>query len=419
MAVVEKLKNLWRNRAGGFALQAAVFSPVLLGASAVTLDFMNYANHRSQLQEVADAAALAAVREAAIKGWNPTIAQSIANSFVASNFENDDGTSSTIYKAVANPDETTRSVKVVVTQDHYPYFAARFFPTPQIAVDAVATSAASKDNICVIALEETKDRALSLKTQSSLVAPTCAVYSNSNHNFGMEALGNAKIDAALICSSGGRKGSDGNFVGNALTNCPKVEDPLIARPQPSVGGCTYSNREVNGIATTLSPGVYCGGLSIRAGSEVTFAPGIYIIKDGVLNVETNSRVYGRDVGFYFTGAVTYLQFLGSADIDLEGPKNGPMAGMLFYQDPTSSYQTFTIASDNARNMVGVIYLPNGMLKVETNNPVSDESAYTALIVKRLRLDKGPNLVLNTAYGATDVPVPSALSGRAGETRLVD
>ncbi|MEO1748570.1 MAG: pilus assembly protein TadG-related protein, partial [Pseudomonadota bacterium] len=189
MTVVEKLRKFWRNRAGGFALQAAVFSPVLLGASAVSIDFMNYANHRSQLQEVADAAAMAAVREAAIKGWNPNIAQSIANAVVASNFEKDDGSSNTIYKAVAYPDETTRSVSVVVTQDHFPYFSARVFPTPQIAVDAVATSAASKDNICVIALENKKDRALSLKTQSSLVAPTCAVYSNSTHNFGMEAIG--------------------------------------------------------------------------------------------------------------------------------------------------------------------------------------------------------------------------------------
>ena len=113
----------------------------------------------------------------------------------------------------------------------------------------------------------------------------------------MEVIGNAKIDAALICSRGGRKGPDRNFVGNALTNCPVVEDPLIARPKPTVGGCTYSNREVNGIATTLSPGVYCGGLSIRAGSEVTFAPDIYIIKDGVLNVEPGTTVYGREVGF--------------------------------------------------------------------------------------------------------------------------
>ncbi|MEO0543557.1 MAG: pilus assembly protein TadG-related protein [Pseudomonadota bacterium] len=401
------------------AIQAAVFSPVLLGASAAALDFMNYATHRSQLQEAADAAALAAVREAAIKGWNPKTAQAIASAVVNTNLANSVGDKRTRYKTLAKPDESNRLVKVVVTQDHYPYFSARVFPTPQITVEAVASSAASKDNICVIALESKKDRAIALKTKSSLTAARCAVYSNSTHNFGLEASGNAKLEAALICSSGGTKGPSGNFVGNMVTNCPSVSDPLVARPKPTIGGCNYSNRQITGQTITLSPGVYCGGLTVGSGSNVTFNPGIYIIKDGVFTVKTNASVYGRNVGFFFNGSGTYLDFLGTAEIDLEGPENGPMAGMLFYQDPANSRETFTIAADNARNMVGVIYLPNGTLKVETNSPVSDESAYTAIIAKTLRLDKGPNLVLNTAYGSTDVPVPDALSGRAGNTRLID
>ncbi|MEO1703124.1 MAG: pilus assembly protein TadG-related protein [Pseudomonadota bacterium] len=419
MKVARTLGRFWRNRAGGFALQASVLLPILLGAAAGTLDFMNYANHRSQLQEAADAAALAAVREAAIKGWNAQTAQAIASAVVQANLAKTLDDSTTFYNTLAKPDEKNRKVKVVVTQDHYPYFAARFFPTPQITVDAVATSAASSDNICVIALEDKNQYAVDLKTKSSLTASTCAVYSNSDHSNGIRISGDGRLEAGLICSSGGTQGPNANYVGNTVTNCPTVSDPLIARPKPTVGGCTYNNRQITGQTVTLTPGVYCGGLTVGSGSNVTFGSGIYIIKDGVLTVETNSTVVGRNVGFFFTGASTYLEFLGSADIDLEGPKSGPMAGMLFYQDPANGHETFTIASENARNMVGVIYLPNGALDVATGGTVSNESAYTAIIAKTLNLDKGPNLVLNTAYGSTDVPVPSALSGKAGETRLVD
>ena len=38
-------------------------------------------------------------------------------------------------------------------------------------------------------------------------------------------------------------------------------------------------------------------------------------------------------------------------------------------------------------------------------PIADRSAYTVLVVKQLHLYSGPNLILNTDYSATDVPVP--------------
>ncbi|MEN0000257.1 MAG: TadE/TadG family type IV pilus assembly protein [Pseudomonadota bacterium] len=412
------LKRFIANRRGGFALQAGVISPFLLMATAGGIDYYAFANHKAHLQETADAAALSAVREAVVEGWSPGIAQAIADAVIASNYGGDDRVGKTTYKAKAFPDENNRSVRIVLSQDHFPYFSARFFPSPQLSVTATATSASS-DNICVIALEGKKDRALSLKTQSRLTAPTCAVYSNSTHFFGVEAVGSAKLQAPLICSGGGMKGPTSNFVGNASTNCPAVDDPLIGRPQPSVGGCTYNNRTITNQAVTLDPGVFCGGLTVSGSSDVTFKPGIYIMKDGPFIAEMTAKVHGSDVGFFFTGTGAGLQFLDQADIDFEGPKAGAMAGMLFFQDRNGGAEDFVIESSNARNMVGVVYLPKSALKVNSNAPVSQESAYTAFIVRTLRLGSGPNLVLNTAYGSTDVPVPAALSGGAGDIRLTN
>ena len=61
-------------------------------------------------------------------------------------------------------------------------------------------------------------------------------------------------------------------------------------------------------------------------------------------------------------------------------------------------------------LLGTIYLPRSILLVNSNAPVADKSAYTAIVAGRLWLQEGPTLTLNANYGATDVPVPGSLLG---------
>jgi hypothetical protein len=50
-------------------------------------------------------------------------------------------------------------------------------------------------------------------------------------------------------------------------------------------------------------------------------------------------------------------------------------------------------------------MPQGGIIIDATKPIADKSAYTVLVVKQLHLYSGPNLILNTDYSATDVPVP--------------
>ena len=50
-------------------------------------------------------------------------------------------------------------------------------------------------------------------------------------------------------------------------------------------------------------------------------------------------------------------------------------------------------------------MPHGRLIIDANTPIADKSAYTVLVVQRIDLHAGPNLVLNSDYSATDAPVP--------------
>jgi hypothetical protein len=63
-------------------------------------------------------------------------------------------------------------------------------------------------------------------------------------------------------------------------------------------------------------------------------------------------------------------------------------------------------------LTGTIYLPKGNLLVDPTANVAEKSAYTAIIAKRLVVENGPSLVLNTNYGATKVPVPDGIRSAA-------
>lgn len=87
-----------------------------------------------------------------------------------------------------------------------------------------------------------------------------------------------------------------------------------------------------------------------------------------------------------------------------------MAGLLMYQDRKAlPLQTFSILSDNARVLEGTLYLPQAYLFIDADQPIADQSAYTAIITLRMALFAGPHVVLNTNYDQTEVPVPPGIA----------
>ncbi len=94
-----------------------------------------------------------------------------------------------------------------------------------------------------------------------------------------------------------------------------------------------------------------------------------------------------------------------------------MAGILFYEDRSAPEEReFLIESDNARRLLGTIYLPKGRLRIDTQADVAAQSAYTVIVAKILEV-KGANLVVNADYGGSDVPVPDGLGPNSRMVRL--
>jgi Flp pilus assembly protein TadG len=390
---------------GGTAITFAAMVPVLMSTLGLATDWAVFNLKRTALQSAADAAAIAGANELRIANAGESEIKSVARSYVDHTLAED---SHDVETAVSiDRDEAT--VRVALKETWTPLFAyflgARVTP---ILVDASATLAGST-SICVLALDPTGPSAIHMDRYAQLKAQDCGVYSNSSHSEGIRLDLESRLRAELVCSAGGIKAKTTAISPSPITDCPRVPDPLVDRPAPPLGTCDYSDLVVNTGTKTLSPGTYCGGITIGGTAKVIFQPGIYIVQDGKFKASGAAVISGEHVGFFLAGAKSVLDFSNDATVILTGPKTGDMAGLLFFEDRTVPLnRRHRINSTNARVLTGTIYLSRGNLQVDPNASVAQDSAYTAIVSNRVELDQGPELIMNSDYDATDVPVPAGV-----------
>jgi hypothetical protein len=401
---------------GGVAIFFGFALPVLLVGAGAAVEYASLAHRRAQLQKAADTAALSAARELSLANADDTRVISVAKAAALASLAGgkQDGSAAAVAGQVL---EKRSGVEVTIAETVTNIMGKVLsLPSSELQVRAAAKLTGG-GRLCVLALDPAASAAIRLDASSKLTANGCSVQSNSKSQKSIQARDYSLLVAEKICSSGGYDGRTGVNISPApLTDCPQISDPLANRPPPSFSEvCANGSlgpiapRTISAQTKTLDPGTYCGGLIITKGSNVTLREGTYVMNQGPLIVEKGSTLTGEYVGFYFNGDLATLQFDFDSTISLSAPKTGAMAGLLFYGDPKASFlNKFRIYSDNARKLLGTIYLPRSGLYVDANKPIADQSAYTVIVARSIELNSGPNLVLNANYGSTDVPVPQGV-----------
>lgn len=423
------------------ALTFGLSAVVLLGLTGGGIDYARLASRRSQLQNAADAGVLAAGNYLKLAVATSAAAKSIVVDTIQAQAA--PRTESPYALQVDVADDRT-SVAVTVDETVKLAFGG-FVGVPMVKV-AVRSKArvVGKMRLCLLTLDPLADGAFELEKSAEVTAQDCSLYSNSLSPRGMVGKDNAYARAQTICTAGGFDGARANFAPPPQTSCPPIQDPLKDRAPPPIGACTAipasanSKRDTSGNlvdqSVTLDPGTYCGGLHITKSASVALRAGTYVMKDGPLIVDKDAAMTGIDVAFYFTGNKGGLVFDKKTTVSLSAPTTGPMAGLLMMEervvsdpvDPTQAVlgdvlspiaptppplaatkpmRTYRIISDNARTMLGTLYLPAGRVVIDASKPVADQSAYTVIVAQQVNLYEGPNLYLNANYDATSVPVP--------------
>lgn len=416
--LLRSVRTFVRARAGNMGMIVAAAAPALLGCGALALDFSNAFAARSSLQEAADSAALAATRELQLRSTSEGTVRAIVTEYVNQHVDDDVQITSQSSSILAN----RQGVRVGLSA-HIPSIMGRLINPEGFSpsVTAVARLSAGAP-LCALALEERAQNAIHLVNQARMLAPNCAVVSNSMSERSIATDNNSELVATQICAAGGAAGMASNYTPAAIEDCPPIDDPLADRPEPNAGGCNHiALVQVIG-SRRLRPGVYCGGITVLPGATARLAPGVYVIKNGPLMVMNTGTLTGQHTGFYFVGDLSVMNFAPGSNINLSAPKDGPMAGFLFFANRVLltgnlNLRHFVINSDNARNLLGTIYLRDGVLDVDANRPIADQSAYTVIVARRISVRSGPDLVLNTNYEGTDVPVPDGVGPRNSSAYL--
>lgn len=451
------------DRSGSVALTFGLSAVVLLGLTGGGIDYARLAARRSQLQNAADAGVLAA---------GNYLKLAVATSAAAKSIVVD-----TVHAQAAPRPESPYALRVEVADDKTSVATTvdetvklafgGFVGVPAVKVSVRSTvRVVGKMRLCLLTLDPLAAGAFELEKSAEVTAQDCSLYSNSQSPRGMVGKDSAYARAQTICTAGGFDGARANFAPPPQTGCPPIQDPLKDRAAPPVGACTAipssanSKRDTGGNlvdqSATLEPGTYCGGLRITKNASVTLRAGTYVMKDGPLIVDQSAAMSGTDVAFYFTGNKGGLLFDKKTTVSLSAPTTGPMAGLLMMEERTVSdpidpaailagldqavapllpsppsppsptppplaatkpMRTYRIISDNARTMLGTLYLPAGRVVIDADKPVADQSAYTVIVAQQVNLYQGPNLYLNANYDATSVPVPKGVGPLSGKLLL--
>lgn len=425
-------KRFLPNKRGSMTLFAGMLLLVAILVSGGVVDYVSLTMQERDVQNAADRAALGAARELLVGGRTDGRMQEVATAIAETNLAN-----YAEVKVSAQLRQQDGGVEVEVSAKPRVFFPGPIGsnakrPTATAIADAVGAP------VCMIGLDTKVKHTLLMDTRAAITARGCAIYSNSLAMDGVSIEDHAQVDAGFICSAGGvETAKDQSINPKPLTDCPAFDDPLSERPPPSFGKCDFSKLKIKKAKTaTLKPGVYCDGLEID-GVEVTLEPGVYVIKDGSLEVGGDGSLLGEGVGFFLTGKDALIDFDKDSTIRLTAPLDGPLAGLLFYEDrkvkPADdgkaklNYSTMgkanehRIKSNDAAVLVGTIYISRNRLLIAGENPIAQKSAYTIIVAREFTLKEGPEMVLNTDYNGSPVPVPMGVGNRATQnqgTRLV-
>jgi Flp pilus assembly protein TadG len=405
------------NRRGGVAVIFALSSMVLLGLAGGGIDYARLSYRRAQLQTATDVGTLAGGNMLKL-AQTTTDTQSVRGVTEQAIRDNAKPTSSapfTVQVSISN-DGTSVTAQ---TQEIFPLAFGKIFGVPSATINVSARSSlVGKTRLCVLALDPSSDGTLTAQDQASMTASQCSVYSDSASTTGVTLQNQATILAASICSAGGNSVSTSNPPQpGPKSGCPSLKDPLAVIAPPSSSGCTYTNTVVT-TSKTLQPGTYCNGLKVTQGATATLAQGVYIIDTGPLTVDANATLTGSYVGIYLKSQQTTLNLTAASTINLTAPKSGPMSGLLFYEDPTAPLlREHKISSNGAHQLLGTIYMPRGKLTVDSHGAVADQSAYTVIVSRQLKVASSASLTMNAMYSASDVPVPSGVGNIGGRLLL--
>jgi hypothetical protein len=414
------------SRRGAAILYMAVSLVALASIAAVTIDIGMMHDRVRHVSASADASALSGAADLykywkTNRGEDPSgTAAAIAKSVAAANGYPDDGVNGSVVVNIppkSGPFRGEKSyIEVIITKNDPRYFSRMFSQAPmKTTARAVARGSFSAIKDGIIVLDTSVKGALNAHGGGNItITGDAPVIVNSTHTEAAITNGsnNSWVGASQFYFTGGYTqtgssmftGPGGTLPAPITTGSPPTPDPLSYLPQPDpatlpAGTANFVPKQGGGKSWILTPGVFEGGLSYSGKDDVTLLPGIYYMKNGGFSFSGQGSLFGRGVMIYNAPASISqnINITGQGIVDLSPMTTGMYAGILFFQDRTST-TPINVVGSGGYTITGTFYAANAPISVSGNG----DSSIGSQFISRT-LDLGGNGTLNIDYNAVNPP----------------
>ena len=357
------LFSWWKSQPGNIAIISALSMPCLVGFCGMGADVGYWYYRQRVVQAAADVTAYNAIVAMSAGSSTATIKSGASGDAKTNGWNSSQGTITVNLPPTTGTHKNANSAEVILTENEPRFFSEIFSSkTVKISARAVATFNGT-GTACMLALNKTAKSAFQFWGHNSSTLKNCNAVSDSLNVQSLSVGGNSTVTAPCVIASGGvYVTSTLNLTSckSPLTYAQYTPDPYASKSAPTIpANCKNAP---NG-AGNLSPGKYCGGLSIK--DTRTLNPGVYVISGGTFSLNANANITGSGVMFYLTNGAT-LQFNGNATFNLTAStdgSNGTTAGILFFSDRSqaSANQSFNGTSQSV--LTGALYFPTQALTI--------------------------------------------------------
>jgi Flp pilus assembly protein TadG len=426
MQFCELIRTFKRDERGGTAILVAPIMIVIAGMAALVLDTAQAYTLKEQLLTTAEAAAAAAVSTLPDRSSAHEMALNYAKLNVRGSDPEKVVTANDVQigywnkslrtftpKSASEPANAVRitASRVQAKGNALPTFFGNVLGMHLFDVSVTVVAMRYDGQPCINALAP-DGIGVKVNSNAAINTSNCPIHIHSAANDALSVDANASVTAQEICIKGGYQlMSKATAQPVPETSCPApAQDPFANVVPPSFGAhCDYTNTDLDGKTVTLNPGVYCGGLTVRGKSMVTFNPGEYIIKDGLFTIDSNSTAVGNGVMFYLTGSTAVLDFESNVTVNFTARSDGPRAGIVFFQD--RAYGGVHTFNSNVNAIInGTVYFPKATLDLNSNSQIDTASSCLMIVTYRVNLDSNVAIESNSNVQSTTdsslCPAPS-------------
>jgi hypothetical protein len=206
-----------------------------------------------------------------------------------------------------------------------------------------------------------------------------------------------------VCEYGGK------FSPSPTTGAAAVADPFASLPALTPASCaTHPTTYYPPSNTTLTPGTYCGGITVDNGAtNITFSAGQYIIDGGYFTLASGNST-GSGVMFYLTGTNSSyggVSMSNGATATLSAPTSGTYQGILFFQNRSiTSSIVSPFLGGATMNLTGTLYFPTTGLSFSDG---ASTSGYAAIVASSVLFTATTSLKFDTTGAKTGMNSTSA------------